>query len=47
MKHVGLAVGSTIVTAVLAGAASALSIISNGIPADYNAAAVPEATPTA
>jgi hypothetical protein len=32
---VGLAAGGAVVTAVLAGAASALSIISNGIPVDY------------
>lgn len=35
---VALAVGSAIVTAVLAGTASALSIISKGVPADYVAA---------
>lgn len=36
----GLAVGGALVTAVLAGAASALSIISNGVPADYVPAAL-------
>lgn len=32
---IGLAVGGALVTAALAGAASALSIVSNGIPKDY------------
>lgn len=34
---VGLGVAGAVVTALLAGAASALSIISNGIPEDYQA----------
>lgn len=32
---IGLAVGGAVVTAVLAGTASYLSIVSSGIPADY------------
>lgn len=41
---VGLAVGGALVTAALAGTASALSIISNGIPDDYIPAALDKAT---
>lgn len=33
----GIAAGSAVITAVLAGGASALSIIANGIPEDYQA----------
>lgn len=35
---IGLGVAGAVTTALLAGAASALSIISNGIPEDYQAA---------
>lgn len=41
---IGLAAGSAVAGALLAGTASALSIISNGVPADYIPAALDKAT---